>query len=119
MSGRIKFDRRKSGGSFARINISDRLVSSVLGAAYATPRVKKVERKSTAPPTKGPDSLVLEARRLSEQVGLSPPEIRAHLSGLGHDLNLARIFNLINYTTRSSLIPARGAEPYIQPKETP
>lgn len=106
---------KRSGGTSIthRTHLRDSLVSSVLGADYATPRAKKAPKPHPRPDAKGPDEMVLEIRRLHEQVGMTPTQIRAHIAALDFALSVDRISNLVNYTTRSHLVPAPGALPYI------
>lgn len=95
------------------LTIRDSLIAAVLGADYSTPRVVKPQKAKTRPPSKGSDEMVLEVRRLRELGGLAPSAIQAHMADLGYGLSLDRINQLIQYQTRSHLIPAQGAEPYI------
>lgn len=104
-----------NGGSSltTRVPLRASLVAAVLGADYGTPRASKPQAAQPRPPSKGPDAMVLEVRRLYEQKGLSPSAIRAHMASLGYGLSLDRISQLIEYQTRSHLVPTRGAPPYI------
>jgi hypothetical protein len=117
MSSKLRFGRRGGSADCRRSPITDSLITSVLGAEYATPRKVRPKKVQGRPNCKGADALVLEVRRLSEQLGLSPAQIRVQLQGDGHDLAVSRIFNLINYTTRSHLVPAPGAKPYTMKAE--
>lgn len=106
--------------------ICDSLITSVLGANYATKRKAKpiprqgpaaadAPRRSSAP-TKGADAELLEVRRLREQCGMTTPQIREHMRSLGVELSVDRVNGICNYTTRSHLIPAANALPYLERK---
>ena len=116
----MKHEPKKSGGMhLARgLHLRNSLVTAVLGTDYATPRAKKPEKVKTRPPSKGPDELVLEVRRLREQVGFSISQIREHARHLGFELTAERVHQLCEYTTRSHLVPAANAAPYLERKPT-
>jgi len=112
--------KRSSGTSIThRTPLRDSLVTSVLGADYATPRAIKIKQPHPRPPGKGSDELILEARRLREQCGMTSSQIRSHLESLGYCVSIDRIGNICNYTTRSHLVPSPGAQPYITTKAAP
>lgn len=96
-----------------RLGVSDSLVTAILGAGYATPRVVRKERKRGSPQKVGDDALILEVRRLREQLGMTGKAIRTHLLGLGISMTNDRVCSICEYQTRSSLVPAPGAAPYI------
>lgn len=100
------------------LTVRDSLITAVLGAGYATERVKKVAKAKHRPASVGPDKLLLEIRRLSEQEGLAPAQIVLHVAALGYAVDISRVSNICNYTTRSHLIPAPGAKPYITKEAT-
>jgi len=59
-------------------------------------------------------SVVLEARRLAEQVHLPCPKIVEHLVGLGIEIDLADVRRYVEYQSRALLVPDENAEPYIE-----
>jgi hypothetical protein len=99
--------------------VRESLVSSVLGASYATPRKTKPVKIQGRPAGKEPDHVILEIRRLYEQHGMSPMQIRQHLAGFGIDVSAERIGHIGRYATRSHLVPAEGAEPYLTKENAP
>lgn len=105
---------KSTGYGITRHNpLRDSLISKVLGANYASPRVIRPKKVKARPPGKGIDEMVLEVRRLREQEAMMPVQIMAHMAELGHPLSLDRIHQLIAYNTRSHLVPTPGAKPYI------
>lgn len=99
------------------LTVRDSLITAVLGAGYATERVRKVAKAKHRPASVGSDELLLEIRRLFEQEGLAPAQVVLHVAGLGHAVDISRVSNICNYTTRSHLIPTPGAKPYITKEE--
>jgi hypothetical protein len=123
--------RREPGGMSVerKTGLRDSLITAVLGADYATPRLKKknlnkgpapanAPRRSSAP-VKGSDEVILEVRRLREQEGLNPSAIAKRMTELGHPMDLHRARGICEYTTRAHLIPADNASPYITTKAAP
>lgn len=117
--------RREPGGTHLdrKTSLRDSLITSVLGADYATPRPPKKNRnKGPAPANaprrssaavKGSDEMILEVRRLREQENMGVAAIAKHMTELGHPMDLHRARGICEYTTRSHLIPAANAAPYI------
>lgn len=99
------------------------LIESVLGADYATPSQRRKPappqayhgptRSRGAPPVREPDAVILEVRRLAEQLGMPPGQIRTHLLAHGVSITINRISQIRNYSTRAHLVPAPGATTYL------
>ena len=90
------------------------LVRSIMNSLPPeAPRPRTKTKKPGSSPTSGPDEMVLEIRRLSEQQGMSYSSIRNHLAGLGFKLTYERIRQLAEYYTRDHLVPAPNAAPYL------
>lgn len=119
---------KKSGGMKVGhlLPISDSLIASVLGGA-ATPwreRSRTIPARGVAAAgkprsngrSKEPDAVILEARRLHEQEGMSYAQVAIHLQAHGHSVGKDRVASICNYTTRAQLIPAANAQPYIERK---
>lgn len=99
------------------------LIEAVLGAEYATPSQRREPappeayhgptRSRGAPPVREPDEVILEVRRLAEQIGLPPSQIRARLLAIGISIGINRISQIRDYCTRAHLVPAPGASTYL------
>lgn len=62
------------------------------------------------------DDLILEIRRLYEQVCLPPQAIHTLITSLGHDRTLSWVRQTTQYHNRSHLVPTPGAAPYLPPQ---
>ena len=67
----------------------------------------------TRPANDHQDALILEIRRLHEQVLMSPAKIHALVTILGHDKTLSWVRQTCIYHNRSHLVPAEGADSYL------
>lgn len=101
------------GGMQTHVVVSDKLVTAVLGADYATPRVKPrgAPRKKRA--SKFDDNVILEVRRLAEQQIMRPRHIVETLRAMGHDINTNQVAAWTLYQTRAHLVPTANAQPYL------
>lgn len=103
-----------SGNQF-NVGIRPSLINAVLGADYATQRVRpKGSKRKTASST-FEDNVVLEVRRLREQADVKPKQIIETLRAAGHVVTRAQVYAWLQYHTRAHLVPKPGAEPYIKP----
>jgi hypothetical protein len=59
------------------------------------------------------DDLILEVRRLYEQVCLPPLAIHTYIAHLGHIRSLGWVRQTTQYHNRAHLVPAPNAAPYI------
>lgn len=116
--------QNKGSTHFKKIHLSESLVTSVLGADYATPFTRKQTRPASAfsgpkprglgaTTAKGPDEMVLEVRRLSEQCGMTISSIAKHISSIGYKISESQVRNLLKYTTRCHLTPEPNHGPYM------
>jgi len=87
-------------------------------AAPCVPRrpLRDFNGKQEARPSKNPleDRLILEIRRLSEQCNKKLAEIHTITAQLGFAKTKSWVHQTIQYHNRSHLVPALGAEPYLE-----
>lgn len=106
------------------LGVSDALIQSVLGSQYGKPLDRKKPlsaedfsgpkpRQSGSPGPKEPDEVLLEVRRLREDLGMTASEIQEHLLGLGYHLSRDRIHHIFGYATRAHLVPQSGHPSYL------
>lgn len=82
----------------------------------AAPRVERTfhgRHAVTRPQQLPQDDLILEVRRLYEQVCLPPIAIHTYITDLGHVRTLGWVRQTTQYHNRSHLVPAPNAAPYI------
>lgn len=106
------------------LGVSDNLIQSVLGRDYGRPLERTPPRppeafsgpkprRTRSPGPKEPDQVLLEIRRLREDLGMKPGEIRDLLRKHGYELTISRIENIFRYTTRAHLVPQSGHPSYL------
>lgn len=106
------------------LGVSDTLIQSVLGRDYGKPLERKRPRPAESfsgpkprpagsPAAKEPDAVVLEIRRLREDLGMTASQIQASLLGHGYDVPRDRIENIFRYATRAHLVPQSGRSSYL------
>lgn len=64
-------------------------------------------------PAKHTDNVVLEVRRLREQVKLSYSKVVSELVAKGIDINNKDVVRYASYATRGALVPDENAAPYV------
>lgn len=105
------------------IGLSDSLIHSVLGRDYGKAIDRRPPRAAEAfsgprprgggPDAKDPDAVILEIRRLREDLGMTASGIQEHLLGLGYHLSRDRIQHIFGYATRAHLVPQSGHPSYL------
>lgn len=100
------------------LGLSPGLVRSVMSSLPPLPKQKPKQKGRKGPAGKGSDEMILEVRRLREQRGMTCGQIRVHMADLGFKLTAERILQIVEYSTRSHLVPAANAAPYLS-KEKP
>jgi hypothetical protein len=87
--------------------------------APATPKPRRALRQFNGknavsrPATGIDDALILEIRRLYEQIGLPPLKIHALITELGYDKTLGWVRQTTQFYNRSHLVPTLGAASYL------
>lgn len=97
--------------------ISDSLARALWASLPPTPKPapKPGRGRHTRPPTKEPDKVLLEVRRLRESQGFMPAQIQHHMAQLGVNLSTARVYQILSYQVRAHLVPEITTRPYWTP----
>lgn len=97
--------------------LRDALARSLWASLPPTPRQapKPGRGRHSRPPTKEPDNVLLEVRRLRETHGWMPARIQAQMAQLGVNLSTERINQILEYQTRAHLVPEITTRPYWTP----
>jgi hypothetical protein len=100
------------------------LVAAVLGSAYGKPHARRELRtfngkhEVVSRGDAANDALILEIRRLHEQVAMPPFAIHRHIELLGHIKTRSWVSQCCNYHNRSFLVPAANAASYLTATES-
>lgn len=103
--------------NFRANHISDSLARALWASLPPTPKPapKPGRGRHTRPPTKEPDKVLLEVRRLRESQGFMPAQIQHHMAQLGVNLSTARVYQILSYQVRAHLVPEITTRPYWTP----
>lgn len=100
------------------------LVAAILGADYGKPHARRELRQFNgkhAVVSRGDaanDALILEIRRLYEQVAMKPSDIHQHIERLGYIKTRSWVGQTCEYHNRSFLVPAANAASYLTTAES-
>lgn len=93
---------------------------SLMDACAGPPKVRRVARQfNSKRPVQAPadprdDLLILEIRRLREQLNIKLKDIHIIVTRLGFHRSLSWVSQTTYYHNRAHLVPAEGAPPYLK-----